>query len=110
MNFYFEYERSFGMPIEKFTFGEGKAEQTLAKILNERDNYSLTSLASRILEKSSVLAKSLKETDTKTQKNFYHILREHLEKHIEKHVQDTEVKSYLKNVVTKRLRSILLRK
>lgn len=90
-------------PVNPFTFGKNKADTTVAKLLSQMDNKNTTALVSRILHRISVITKELAKM-TNYKHYLYDIIRKETFKQIDTFVKDKDLKSYLRNTVTGKLR------
>ena len=101
--------------IDKNTFGKSKAEETLAKILEDKEVPRLTAYVSRLLERLTEHLKNIqiKDSTKGTRLYLYKILKQAIFAQIDTTAslnQNQIETSYLKNAVTIRLKKYLLRK
>lgn len=95
--------------IDDFTFGDSKAEITLAKLLTKRNNPGLTRFVTKFLVSYTEHLKAIKlEPDYSGTRTFlFDVLKRHAVDTIDNcwlAKQEPEVTTYFKNCLIKRLR------
>lgn len=96
--------------LDKNTYGDSKAETDLVKIINKLDNKKISSYSGKLLTNTTNKINSIECKDIGTKKFLYLLLRKYFFDLIDKSKQfqnHQEIKSYMKNCITKRLRKIL---
>jgi hypothetical protein len=94
--------------IDSKTFGDNKADITLAEILTEINNPGLTAKVTKILATGSKRWKSIEFKDDTTRVFLYPILKESVVKLIDQSIREENVKTFVKNCAITRLRRYIL--
>lgn len=94
------------------TFGSSKAEKTLVKILAELNEPTVTAYVSRMLSNLSRHLKNIEITDegVGTRKWITNMIKKAVYDQISRSTVPEEVRSYLENAATIRLRTLMSRK
>lgn len=97
--------------LDPYTFGDGAADVTLAKLLNENNDENMAGYVSKMLGNMSSVAKSVATLPQKRRALFYTVLRKYyLEKTDNPCLKGAskDIQTYLKNCIVKRLKKIIL--
>lgn len=95
--------------LDKNTYGDSQAEETLTKIVNETGDKNLQRSIGRMFEYIDVLVKKILSLDKGTRVYLYTILRKEYNNKVDNGKNFSEypqTKSYIKNIIAKKLRTL----